>query len=106
MIAFIVMLADRGDRRKVIAIFQTIQMLCPIALVVSLATHEIAPWMVVALALVVGITDALSMPSYQSVVPSIVEPAQIPSGLALNSIQFDLSRILGPALVCCSHHSA
>jgi MFS family permease len=91
-------LADRGDRRRVIAIFQTIQMLCPIALVVLLLTHAIAPWMVVALALVVGITDALSMPSYQSVVPSIVEPAQIPSGLALNSIQFNLSRILGPAL--------
>lgn len=91
-------LADRGDRRRVIAIFQAIQMLCPIALVVLLLAHAIAPWMVVALALVVGITDALSMPSYQSVVPSIVEPAQIPSGLALNSIQFNLSRILGPAL--------
>jgi MFS family permease len=91
-------LADRGDRRRVIAIFQTIQMLCPIALVVLLLAHAIAPWMVVALALVVGITDALSMPSYQSVVPSIVEPAQIPSGLALNSIQFNLSRILGPAI--------
>jgi predicted MFS family arabinose efflux permease len=92
------MLADRGDRRKVIAIFQTIQMLCPIALVVLLLLHAVAPWMVVVLALVVGVTDALSMPAYQSVVPSIVEPAQIPSGLALNSIQFNLSRILGPAL--------
>ena len=92
------MLADRGDRRKVIAIFQTIQMMCPIALVVLLLVHAVQPWMVVALALVVGVTDALSMPSYQSVVPSIVEPAQIPSGLALNSIQFNLSRILGPAL--------
>ena len=92
------MLADGGDRRRVIAIFQAIQMLCPIALVVLLLAHAIAPWMVVALALVVGVTDALSMPSYQSVVPSIVEPAQIPSGLALNSIQFNLSRIVGPAL--------
>jgi len=92
------LLADRGDRRRVIAFFQTIQMLCPIALVALIVTGAIAPWMVVALALVVGVTDALSMPSFQSVVPSIVEPAQIPSGLALNSIQFNLSRILGPAL--------
>jgi MFS family permease len=91
-------LADRGDRRRVIAIFQTIQMMCPIALVVLLVTGSIQPWMVVALALVVGVTDALSMPSYQSVVPSIVEPGQIPSGLALSSIQFNLSRILGPAI--------
>jgi predicted MFS family arabinose efflux permease len=48
--------------------------------------------------LVVGITDALSMPSFQSIVPSIVERPQIASAIALNSTQFNLSRILGPAI--------
>lgn len=91
-------LADRADRRRVIALFQTIQMLCPLALVALLLTGAIAPWMVVALAFVVGVTDALSMPSYQSIVPSIVEREQIPAGLALSSIQFNLSRVVGPAL--------
>jgi len=91
-------LADHRDRRKVIAFFQTIQMLCPIALVVLLLAGAIQPWIVVALALVVGVTDALSMPSFQSIVPSIVEPAQIGAGLALSSTQFNLSRILGPAV--------
>jgi len=43
------------------------------------------------------VTDALSMPSYQSIVPSIVEPDQIGAGLALSSTQYNLSRILGPA---------
>ena len=52
--------------------------------------------MVIAISLVVGITDALSMPSFQSIVPSIVERDQIPTGIALNSTQFNLSRILGP----------
>ena len=54
--------------------------------------------MVIALSLVVGITDALSMPSFQSIVPSIVERGQIATALALNATQFNLSRILGPAL--------
>ena len=54
--------------------------------------------MIIALSLVVGITDALSMPSFQSIVPSIVGREQIAPGLALNSTQFNLSRILGPAL--------
>jgi predicted MFS family arabinose efflux permease len=53
--------------------------------------------MVISLSLVVGVTDALSMPSFQSIVPSIVERKQIASALALNSTQFNLSRILGPA---------
>lgn len=91
-------LADRADRRRVIAKFQSIQMLCPTLLVVLLLIGTVRPWMVIVLSLVVGITDALSMPSFQSIVPSIVERKQIASGLALNSTQFNLSRILGPAI--------
>ena len=91
-------LADRADRRSVIAKFQSIQMLCPALIVVLLLLGTVKPWIVIVLSLVVGITDALSMPSFQSIVPSIVERKQIASGLALNSVQFNLSRILGPAI--------
>jgi predicted MFS family arabinose efflux permease len=73
-------------------------MLCPIMLVVLLLLGTVRPWMVIALAAVVGVTDALSMPSFQSIVPSIVERDQIPAALALNATQFNLSRVLGPAL--------
>ena len=48
--------------------------------------------------IVVGVTDALSMPSFQSIVPSLVSREQIGNGLALDSTQFNLSRILGPAV--------
>ena len=91
-------LADRLDRRRVIAIFQSIQMLCPTIIVVLLLGHAVSPFAVIALSFVVGITDALSMPSFQSIVPSIVSHDQIARGLALNSTQFNLSRILGPAI--------
>ncbi len=90
-------LADRGDRRRIIATYQSIQMLCPIVIVALILTGTVQPWMVVVLSLVVGITDALSMPSFQTIVPSIVERDQISLGLALNATQFNLSRILGPA---------
>jgi MFS family permease len=91
-------LADASDRRHIIVFFQSIQMLCPILLVVLLLTGTVEPWIVILLSLVVGVTDALSMPSFQSIVPSIVERGQIPSAIALNSTQFNLSRILGPAI--------
>ena len=91
-------LADRRDRRRIIGTCQSIQMLCPTLLVVLLLTGAVRPWMVIALSVVVGVTDALSMPSFQSIVPSIVERRQIASALALNATQFNLSRILGPAL--------
>jgi predicted MFS family arabinose efflux permease len=91
-------LADRSDRRRVIALFQSVQMLCPTAIVVLLITGRVQPWMIIALSVVVGTTDALSMPSFQSIVPSIVSREQIGRGLALNSTQFNLSRILGPSI--------
>jgi predicted MFS family arabinose efflux permease len=91
-------LADRSDRRRVIALFQSIQMLCPAAIVVLLITGTVKPWMIIVLSIVVGVTDALSMPSFQSIVPSIVRRDQIGAGLALNSTQFNLSRILGPSI--------
>jgi predicted MFS family arabinose efflux permease len=91
-------LADRSDRRRVIALFQSIQMLCPMAIVALLITGLIRPWMIIVLSVVVGITDALSMPSFQSIVPSLVTREQIGRGLALNSTQFNLSRILGPSI--------
>ena len=90
-------LADRADRRRVIATYQSIQMLCPTFLVVLIVTRTVQPWIVVVLSLIVGITDALSMPSFQTIVPSIVQRKQIPQALALNATQFNLSRILGPA---------
>jgi MFS family permease len=91
-------LADRADRRRVIAGFQSVQMLCPILVFILLLLHVVQPWMIITLSLVVGVTDALSMPSFQSIVPSIVERERIPSALALNSTQFNLSRILGPSI--------
>ncbi len=91
-------LADRADRRRVITLFQSIQMLCPTLIAALLLYGSIRPFTIIALSLVVGVTDALSMPSFQSIVPSIVRRDQIGRGLALNSTQFNLSRILGPAI--------
>ena len=91
-------LADRRDRRRIIMLFQSVQMLCPLIVIALLLGGAIRPWMVILLSLVVGVTDALSMPSFQSIVPSIVAPERIAAGLALNSTQFNLSRIFGPAL--------
>lgn len=91
-------LADRADRRRIIAGFQSIQMLCPIAIIILIVTGKIQPWMIIGFSLIVGITDALSMPSFSSIVPSIVEHRQIGTGIALNSTQFNISRVAGPAL--------
>ena len=91
-------LADHGDRRRVIFFFQAIQMFCPLVLVVLLFGGWLHIWMIVVLSLIVGVTDALSMPAFQSIVPLIVPSDRIENAIALNSTQFNLSRVMGPAL--------
>jgi predicted MFS family arabinose efflux permease len=54
--------------------------------------------MIVLISFLVGTTDALSMPSFQSIIPSLVSSKDIPRAVALNSTQFNLSRIIGPAI--------
>lgn len=91
-------LADRVDRKKVILFFQGIQFFAIILLVILIALDLIQPWMIILISLCVGITDSLSMPSFQSIVPSLVKAEEIPQVVSLNSIQFNLSRALGPAI--------
>jgi len=89
-------LADRADRRRTALFFQGIQVLCPVIIVALLVTGRIRVWMIIALSLVVGVTDALSGPSTNALVPSSVREEDVPSAVALNSAQFNLSRVLGP----------
>ena len=89
-------IADRRDRRRTALFFQGIQAVCPILIVVLLATGRIQVWMVIALSLVVGVTDALSGPAINALVPSLVPEDDVASAVALNSAQFNLSRGLGP----------
>ena len=92
------LLADRYDRRKIVLFFQTIQFLCVITMVVLLVLGWLKVWMIIIISFLVGLTDSLSMPSFQSVIPSLVNPKEIPRAVSLNSTQFNLSRVLGPAI--------
>jgi predicted MFS family arabinose efflux permease len=90
------LLADRRDRRRTALFFQGIQVLCPVLIVLLLVTGRIRVWMVIAISLAVGVTDALSGPSINALVPSTVPEEDVASAVALNSAQFNLSRVLGP----------
>ncbi len=91
-------LADRLNRKNVILLFQGIQCLSIVILLVLYLVHALQVWMIIVISLVVGTTDSLSMPSFQSIVPSLVKPKDIPLAITLNSTQFNLSRMLGPAI--------
>ena len=92
------LLADRYNRKYIILFFQFIQMLAVAGIILLMYTGILAPWMLIAASLISGITDSLSMPSLQTLVPSLVKKDDMPKAVSLNALQFNLSRMIGPAV--------
>jgi predicted MFS family arabinose efflux permease len=61
-------------------------------------TNVIGPWGIVFLAFVTGTAMALNTPSYQALVPQLVPREDLTNSIALNSAQFNMSRVIGPTL--------
>lgn len=91
-------LADRFDRKRIVLFCQGIQFVCIFVLLALLLMGKIQIWIILLSSFIIGTTDALSMPSFQSIIPSLVGESEISRAIALNSTQFNLSRILGPAI--------
>jgi MFS family permease len=58
----------------------------------------ITVWELVTLAFLNGMAMAMNAPSYQALVPRLVPREDLTNAIALNSAQFNMSRILGPTL--------
>ncbi len=90
--------ADRMDRRKLLMISQLIQMSSAITLAILIATHSVKIWHILLSSFVVGTAQSFGGPAYSALVPSLVEKEDLPNAIALNSIQFNLARVIGPVL--------
>jgi predicted MFS family arabinose efflux permease len=91
-------IADRMDRRKLLLISQVIQMASALTLAFLIATHRIQIWHILLSSFIVGTAQAFGGPAYSALVPSLVEKEDLPNAIALNSIQFNLARVIGPVL--------
>ncbi len=91
-------IADRMDRRKLLMISQIIQMTSALTLAFLIATQRIQIWHILLSSFVVGTAQAFGGPAYSALVPSLVEKEDLPNAIALNSIQFNLARVIGPVL--------
>jgi MFS family permease len=90
-------IADRHDRRRLLTGSQYVQAFSAFALTALVINGHIAVWEVFALSFISGCGQAFGGPAYQSLIPSLVPRKDLPNAIALNSTQFNLSRVLGPA---------
>lgn len=95
-------LTDRIDRRLLLLGSQLLGFMA--ATVISVWTVLVGvdglpgPWPILAVALVVGVAYAFSVPAMHAVIPALVPPPDLDAAVALNSVTFNLARALGPAL--------
>jgi predicted MFS family arabinose efflux permease len=90
--------ADRIERRYLLLGSQYIQMTCAFTLAVVYALGYIQVWQILALSFVVGLAQSFGGPAYSALIPSLVKSEDLPNAIALNSIQFNLARVIGPML--------
>src|SRR5579884_2578356 len=91
-------LADRLPKRTVLIFTQSSAMTQAFILWILVATGEVRIWHVLLLALLLGITNALDMPTRQAFVVEMVGRADLPNAIALNSSLFNMARIIGPGI--------
>jgi len=91
-------LADSRDRRRTLIASQYLQMATSATLALLMYLHVVQVWHILVLSSITGFAQAFGGPAYQSLIPSLVDKKDLPNAVALNSIQFNVARVIGPLL--------
>lgn len=91
-------IADRFDRRHLLIGTQTIYMTTATLLGILTTLHIIAVWEIILMALINGTFNSVGQPAWQAFIGDLVRREQLKQGIALNSVQFNFSRVIGPAI--------
>ncbi len=91
-------LADRWDRRRLVLATQTTMMVLAAVLAVLTLGALVTPHLVLAVALLEGFTVTFDMPARQALQLDLVGSGDLPSAVGLNSVAFNLARMVGPAV--------
>jgi MFS family permease len=90
--------ADLIDRRRLLLYTQVAAGIAALGLATLVATNVVNRWMVLGFSFVTGCCMALASPSFLAMTYDLVGREDLPNAIAMNSTQFQLSRVVGPAL--------
>ncbi len=90
--------ADRIDRRKLLLGSQYTQMTTALVLTLLVVFGQVRIWHILGLVFIAGTGQSFGGPAYAALIPGLVKRKDVPNAIALNSIQFNLARMVGPLL--------
>ncbi len=91
-------LADRLPKRQVLLATQSSAMVLAFILAILAETKLVQIWHVMVLAFLLGLVNALDMPTRQAFLAELVGRANLRNAIALNSAAFNSARLVGPAV--------
>lgn len=91
-------IADNRDRRLVMLTAQSFMLAVSVGLALCTWAGLITPWLLLAFTFLIGCGTALNGPAWQASVGDMVPRAALPGAVALNSMNFNIARSLGPAV--------
>jgi MFS family permease len=91
-------LGDIVDRRKLILYTEAWMVCVALALGVATLFGVITPWLLLALTFALSAGDAVETPTWRAVLPELVRKEDLAAASALNGIEFNIARAVGPAL--------
>lgn len=91
-------LADNYDRRRVMLTAQCMMLTVSALLTASALLGWITPWLLLFFTFLIGCGTALNNPSWQASVGDMVPRADLPAAVTLNSMGFNITRSVGPAI--------
>ncbi|MGH6806568.1 MAG: MFS transporter, partial [Ensifer adhaerens] len=91
-------LADNFDRRRIMLVAQCFMLTVSVLLTVCAYLGIITPWLLLLFTFLIGCGTALNNPSWQASVGDMVPRDDLPAAVALNSMGFNITRSVGPAI--------
>ncbi len=91
-------IADHTDRRRMIAISQAFLALLHASMATLVVTGYVEVWHVLVFAFLAGSGQAFEQPSRQALIPQLIPRTEMPNAIAMSSIIWQGSRLMGPAV--------
>src|SRR5262245_1700607 len=91
-------IADNLDRRKVMLAAQSFMLMISLTLSVCAWTGLLTPWLLLSLTFLIGCGGAFNGPAWQASVGDMVPRSELAGAVALNSMNFNIARSVGPAI--------
>jgi len=89
---------DKFPKKKILIFTQSASLMVTLILAILVWSGKIQYWHILVMSIILGIVNTIDMPSRQSIIIELVGREDLMNAIALNSMVFNVARIIGPAL--------